>query len=366
MKLFRGQQRYCDILIDRFAQIERKKSVKEAEKLGDKVFHEKILETVKTLTEAEEAKKKKVEDNIAVIAKVREEQLSEVRAKREAEHQESIAIGEAMKKQAKEQLEMDLIAQQEKQRKIEESNATMVIANEKLKAVRAEIVLKEKKATDEREGEVEVIENRKKARKVIEIRRFEKQQETKQKMIEAAMKQLAAKSTKYNAIQMKQEQEIRDREDKAIADKEAKRLRQWNQIVDSRTEQIETRNRKKDEEYEQDMRQIGLWNEKNQIEIEKSRQREEEARKTTTTIKNLQYVDGIKVARKKIEDKMNEIESDKMIKEIGVQDDKKFSDIVKDKIMEYAAVGKPIYPMIKALEYKQPDLMGAKLANKKK
>ena len=366
MKLFRGQQRYCDILVDRFAQIERKKAAMELDKTEDKVFHEKILETVKVLTDTEEAKKKKIEDNIAVIAKVREEQLNQVRSKREAERQESIAIGEAMKKQAKEHLEMDLILQQEKQKKIEEGNAQMVIANEKLKAVRAEISRKEKIATEEREGEVEVIENRKKARKVIEIRRFEKQQETRQKIIEAAMKQLAEKGHKDNAIQMKQEKEIRDREDKAIADKETKRLKQWNQIVDSRTEQIETRNRKKKEEYDQDMRQIALWNDKNQAEIEKARNREEEARKTTTTIKTLQYVDGIKVARKKIEDKMNEIESDKMIKDIGVQDDKKFSDIVRDKIMEYAAVGKPIYPMIKALEYKQPDLMGPKPKDKGK
>lgn len=50
----------------------------------------------------------------------------------------------------------------------------------------------EEEAAAAREAEKEVIEGRKKALKALEIRRFEKSQETRQKIIDAAVKQVCA------------------------------------------------------------------------------------------------------------------------------------------------------------------------------
>ncbi len=361
MKLFRRQEQYAACLIDRRQQIERKSVKKDEEVIHNKFYHEKILEKVAELTAVEEEKKKKVADNVVVIKAAREEQIADVRARKEAERLESIAIGEAMKRQAIEQVEQEKRAVEERAKQIAINNANMVIANEKLKAVRAEILQKEKEAEAARDGEVELIDNRKKARKVIEIRRFEKQQETRQALIDRAIKQLQAKSNKDQEIQEKQEAEIKERQDKAIADKEAKRQAQWNAIVASRTEQIEAREERRRIEMEEDEKQIGLWNAVNQSEIQKAKDRDEAARRTTKVIKDMQYNDGIIVARKRAKERLDELEEYRRARANDGVDDKKYQELVKSKIIEYSIEGKPTYTLMKALDYKQPDLIGAKL-----
>lgn len=102
-------------------------------------FHVAILERVAKGEAEEEEKKTKHAATIKIMAVSRKEQVDEVRAKKAAEKREADAIGEAIKQQAKQQQQQDYEAAVAKQIRIAESNAALVIANEKLIAVRAVI-----------------------------------------------------------------------------------------------------------------------------------------------------------------------------------------------------------------------------------
>ena len=112
---------------------------------------------------------------------------------------------------------------------------------------------------------------------------------------------------------------------------------------------------------EEDDKQIGLWNAVNQSEIQKAKDRDEAARRTTKIIKDMQYNDGIIVARKRAKERLDELEEYRKARANDGADDKKYQELVKSKIIEYAQEGKPTYTLMRALDYKQPDLIGAKL-----
>lgn len=366
MKMLKSEMLYADVLASREVMMEEKKKRIEEEKKKDAKYHEITLETVARLNAIEEAKLAKQAETIKQIAIAREEQLRDVRTRKAAEVAESIAIGEAMRREAEQRLIEDMEAQKEKQRRIAESNAAMVIANEKFRKVRDEIRAKEKEAEESRAGEVEIIEGRKIARKAIEIRRFERQQLQRQAIIDAAIKQLKEQSHAQNVLQLKQEEEIRAKQDKYFADKEAKRQKEWDLTVQSRTQQIAHREQMRREQEEEDAKLIQCMSESNAREQEKALEKERAARENTKIIKAMQYADGIRATRKKVEDRILQIEQDKLLVQVGAQDDKKFTDVVKEQVIKYAEAGKPTYTIRKCFNYAQPDLMGAKLDKKPK
>ena len=238
MKYLKGAKMYADTVHTRGSQVQYKLSVKEEEKKREAEYHQVILKKVAQGEVEEKAKEARLADKIDYIKAQRREQVEEVRAKRAAEIVEARAIGEAMKKEAAVRIQEDLDEQVRKQERIADANAKTVIANERIKQIKAELASREKEQMDAIEAEKDQIEGRKIAMKALEIRRFEKKQETRQKMIDAAVKQLAAKQDTETALANKQATEQRAKEDKAIADKAAKREAQRIAIDESRQAQI--------------------------------------------------------------------------------------------------------------------------------
>lgn len=364
MKLLRSQQLYADVLVTRKEQMEHKKKVKEDEKIEAAKYHKFIVEKVSQLEAIEQEKIDKRKAMVKVIAKSREEQLAEVHAQRAAEKAEAIAIGIAMKKQAQERVEEEIRLAEAKIIAAADNNAAMVIANEKLKAVRKDIIEKETIAMKEREGEVEIIENRAKARKAIELRRFEKAQEQKQKLIDAATKQLMMKANTEEKLLNKQIAEQRAKEDNAIAAKEAKLKKQRDDIDESRRWQLEARERERQETMMMEEKLIQLRIKANEEAEADAQAKAKVAHDITVSMKKSQFEDGVRAAKKRLEDRILAIEQDKLLKELDKADDVKFSNIVKQEIKSYAAAGKSIYPMLRALNYTQPELLAAKKPTK--
>jgi len=77
-------------------------------------------------------------------------------------------------------------------------------------------------------------------------------------------------------------------------------------------------------------------------------------------VKSLQFEAGVERHRKQIEDRVIQIEQEKLLYEIGKQDDVKFAERCKEKIKEYAAAGKPVITLYRALETTQPAIIPAK------
>lgn len=357
MKFLRSQQLYSDAIHTRKVQVEDKKVVAAKQKAEDALHHQEILRQVEAAERLEKEKEEVLEKKIKEVAVSRKKQLDEVRQLREQARQEQIDIGIALKEDAVVRLEEEKQARIDRERRNRESNEAMLKSNADLKKIRDELMAAEEEAMRRREDEVEVIDNRKKVRKALEVRKFEKAQVTRQKMIEAATKALATQSNKEQTIMEKQANERREKEDKHFADKEAKRVREWNAICESRAEQVERRKREKAElaEADEKMLQASLQDSLAKEELEVAKERR--AREATIANKRETYETALAVEKAWKEAQRAERENDMKFKDQIKKEDEKFTRVCKQEIERYAADGKPLYPLYKALEQKPNEIM---------
>lgn len=366
MKVLRSQMLYSDVLHDRTKQIEVKKKNQEDEKIVEQHYHEEILKQVKRGEEEEERKKRAKEQRTQEVIKTREQQLNEVRQRRAEEAEEQKRIGQSMKQEAERQCQETLKEQEDRREYIAKVNHEMVDANEELKRIRRDLQAKERLAEEARDAEKTVIENRKKALKALEIRRFEKQQETRNQLIERAVEELKKKVNNENAVLQKQQDELRDKEDRKFAAKEAQRQREKELILASRQEQILRRmHEREQQEIEEDemvrVAKIAL-EEGNRAEAMKIAKEKD----TVKQLKAIQLAEAATKQRKKVEDRLSEIEQENIMHSLSGQDDHKFKDVCVQKIQEYQSQGKPVYPLYRALETTAPEILPAKTVKVKR
>ena len=76
--------------------------------------------------------------------------------------------------------------------------------------------------------------------------------------------------------------------------------------------------------------------------------------------------DGVAAQRKRVEDRVIQIEQDRLLRDIAGQDDTKFVNIVNEYIEKYKAEGKPVYTLMRALDYREPQLIPAMLQKGKR
>lgn len=365
MKLLRSQILYADVVHERVSQAKEKHAVKEVEKVESAKFHEEILRKVR---EGEEIEKKKIEAQQQKIEEVklsRFEQREEARKIREEIARKNREDGERMKAEIKRRAEEELRDYENKQRLAAESNARMIKANEDLKVIRLEMREKEKIAEAERDAEVEKIDHRKKMLKHLEQVRFEKAQQTRQKIIDAAVEQLAKKTNTEQAILDKQMQDIQDKEDRLLAHKAAVMEKQKRDILAQREEQMQARDIKMRREHEEELAMLERQRLENEAAIQREKDKEIRAREETARIKQLQWNEARDRARKKEEEKLIEIEQARFLSSIDNNDDARFVELCKAEIEHNVRLGKPIYTLLRALEYAQPVLIPAKLDKEK-
>ena len=359
MKYLKSAKMYAETIDTRKGQIQQKALRKEEEKKREAEYHQIILQKVHDGEKAEKEKHEKEIRKIEIIKKQRKEQVEEVRAKRAAEAAEKArAIGEAMKREAEERIKEDLEEQVRKAERIAEANAKTVLANERIKVIKAELMEREAAQMATIEQEKAEIEGRKIAMKALEIRRFEKKQETRQKMIDAAVEQLR-KSSSEQAIANKQAAEARAKEDALIAAKEAKRERE-RQITDQSLDQIRAKKERVEREWEEEDHMVKAMIEENER-ADKAEKEKAARNENIRRLKELQFNEAAKTQRNKIAERLEEINRAKLLMDIGSQDDNKFAEICKDQIKQYAKEGKPVYTILKALEQSEPVLIPARL-----
>jgi len=183
--------------------------------------------------------------------------------------------------------------------------------NAQLKVVKQELRAQEAVEAERRDAEVAVIEERKIARKALEQRRFEKAQEQRQKIIDAAVEAMARQNNQHQAIQEKQQKELNDKMDAADANKAALAASDWEFTVQSRSAQLQAKKDRVAADKELEERLNIAWREKmdlnHQKEIDKARRNEA----ITKEIKAIQYAEGVASRRKKVEDRVVQIEQDR-------------------------------------------------------
>lgn len=357
MKNLRSQQLYSDVLYTRIGQLEYKQEVKNKIKEEDAAYHQIILEKVAKGDKEDIVKAEKIAEQLKLVAVSREEQLQDVRRRKELEKEEERQIGLTMKKRAQEAIEEDIRAFETKQVLAHESNLKMIEANEKIKSEKEVIRQQELLAAEQREKEIELTEKRNLARKALEKRRFDKKQIQRQKIIDAAVEALAKKTSNEEQLQLKQEAELIEKEDKKFADKEAKRAKEWSEIVNSRNNMIAKHKKEKIIEEEEIIRLSEIANKKAYDAIQEEKNKEKKLRELTIMTKKMQLQQAVETNRNKLNLKVKELEEQRILQELASQDDDKFNTIARNTIIKYANDGKNVIPIMRALEYAQPDLL---------
>lgn len=360
MKMLRSQQLYADVVYSRGFQIEEKKSVKEREKEAARKHHESIMRSIEI---GEQQEKEKIDQRTRAMEEVkvsRKDQLDEIKAIREAHRQRVIEDGLRMKRDAEERLQEDIRNHEARQKYIAETNVNMVKANEDLKRIKNEMQEKERLEMEEREKEIEKIDARKAMLKNLEKVRFEKAQVTRQQLIDAAVKRLAEKTNTEQMILEQQMQDMKDKEDRILAEKKMRNEAFRAEIAKSRVNQIEARESERRRRFEEEDVLLQKWKKENEDAMERETEKQRNARLETIKVKQQQYDDGAEAARKKREAKLLEIEQSKFLNSIRGNDDEKFIESCKKEIEKNIALGKPVYTLLRALDYSQPSLIAAK------
>lgn len=357
MKFLRSQQHYSDAIYTRGLQVQEKKERALKEKEANALHHQEILRQIEVAERIEREKEEELQRKIKEVALSRQEQLDEVRSAREQARKEQIDIGIALKEDAKARLEEERLARIERERRNRATNEAMIKSNAALKEIRDELQAAEEEAMRRREDEVEVIENRKKVRKALEVRKFEKAQVTRQKMIEEATKALANQSNKAQTIMEKQATEQRAKEDKYFADKELKRITEWNKIKESRAEQVQRRKDEKIANAAADEIVLKATLQDSLAKAEAEIAKERKAREATIANKRETYQTALEVEKARKEQQQREREHDMKFKEQIQKEDDKFARVCKKEIERYAAEGKPLYPLYTALQAKPKEIM---------
>jgi hypothetical protein len=117
----------------------------------------------------------------------------------------------------------------------------MTLANQKLKKLQLELSLKDAEEEARRLALLRSKEATAVARKQLEAQRFMDKQAIRQRLIDRACEELAAKSNEDHRIQEKQAEEARSKEDAELAARAAKRDRQRDAIAKSRAEVVAVR-----------------------------------------------------------------------------------------------------------------------------
>lgn len=360
MKLLKSQKLYADVIHTRFGQIDHKQDVKNKDVEIDKDYHQKTLKEVARLKALEDEKVEKTRKLVGEIKIARFEQLDEVRRRKEETERLERENGIAMKDKAIASLAAELKEIEAKKKAAAANNLRMLKANSDLKSIREKMIAEEKAAEAERDAEVEGIEARKAALKRLEKERFEKSQVSRQRMIDAAVEQLAKRSNADNALLDRQVQDLKDKEDKKFHDKAARLEAEYAETVASRTAQVEAKRAFLEKQKIEDDFLVAKWKRENEEGIQREKEKVERARQATIACKATQKADGEVVRRQREEDRQREIEQTRFLQSIDVSDESRFVELCQAEIERNIRLGKPVYTLLKALEYSAPKLLPAK------
>ncbi|RYH06430.1 hypothetical protein EON65_42880 [archaeon] len=137
-------------------------------------------------------------------------------------------------------------------------------------------------------------------------------------------------------------------------------------LAQSRTEQIAAREKEQRQQQIETDALLNRWRVENEAAMETEKQKQIRAREATIKIKTQQYEDGKALAAKRAEEKLIEIEQARFLNSIDNQDDKRFVELCKAEIARNVSLGKPIYTLLRALQFEQPQLLASKTVKVKR
>ena len=360
MKMLRSERLYADVIHTRQSQIEDKKVVLVKEVEIDRKYHLQTLEQVRRGEEIEKEKDAKVKAAMEIIKVSRLEQLESNQKVREAVDKKNAEEGSRLKKEAIDRNIEAIQLEADRVRMIKEKNHNTLEASKQDKLLKLKILEAEERSILAREAEVYKIDERKQAIKDRQAAMFVDAQQVRKKMIERAVESLSKVTSKEATILNKQIAEQQAKADGASADKESKIKAEWDLTVLSRTELIRKKNEDKAKEKASDDALAAKWKRENEEAIAAEKTKQLRWKEEQTKCKLLQLDEGHRVAAQRETERQAEIEQTRFLVSLQGDDDKKFTEACKSEIERNVRSGKPVYTLLRALEFTQPALLAAK------
>ena len=239
MKGLRSAQMYTDVLEDRKEQLTEKVIKAQWTDGAGADYYQAMLREVAELNakeDAKEARKKAAREHNRVL---QQEQLAETRERYMARLRQEKREGELVIEKSKQELVEDAEKAAERKLQARMASEEMTLANQRLKKLQLELSLKEADEDAKRLAELRHKEHMAVARKELDGKRFIEKQAVRQRMIDRAVADLAARATEDDRVAEKQASEARAKEDAELARRDAKRQWQKDAIEESRRQVME-------------------------------------------------------------------------------------------------------------------------------
>ena len=359
MKFLRVQQHYADVLVDRSRQVAEKQVARQLSREEEARFHESTMRQVREAQLKEREDEAHREEQMKAVAVSRTQQREEARLRKEHEQEEQRRLGLAMKEAAEQRVREDIIAREKKAVEIREGRMKTLEKNAELREEKRHLLQLEEEAEKDRERDIAKIEERKKAREDLEKFRFEQAQLQRQKIIDNAVSLLAKKMQNEDEIMERQQKEFNDKIRSQDEQKEAKAKREWEETVASRTKMIESKKTQTQREREDNEREKLLYKKVYAEQLAKERDVALHSREQVKAIKQSQLAEAAAKKKAAIDARLKEREREKLVHRLTTDEDEKFRKICEEEIRRYRAEGKPTTTLLRALRFKQPEILPA-------
>lgn len=359
MKMLKSQKMYSDAIHTRKAQIQVKSSRREVAQQEDRERFVGIIADVEAYHKEEEDKIKRQQEVDRKMAADLARQVEISRRRRQEEEEEQVRMGEELLRAAKAAVDEENRKKLAKVDAIKRKNEEVKVFNKQLSMLKVREREVETLEADRRARQVEEIESRAVARKQMEDGKFAAMQETRQRMIQQATQRLAMIQHTEDTRVENQVAEAAAKQEAAAQAKEARRAALWNDIVESRAQQMDRHRREREEEErERDMMRDAFAAVSVDVREEtKERLRKQKEEKAKFRQSVTQQV--VEKERKQAMERQAMMERLSAANEVEDGDWERYQEEVRRTIDDYERQGKPTYPIKKALHYKQPDLMSA-------
>lgn len=349
MKSFHSRMMLCDVLAEREAQVGLKGELKKLEHVREDRFLEMEKQNYRKMLEREMKEKETKEELSRLAARAQKEQLAEYKEKKFREVEDQMLEGELLRRKAIEDLESERKAERKRRGMAVQALAETQKANEYLKQIKAEDVLRmqreEEKISEYAQRKEKLLELRKQKEDMV----FQQKQAARNAMIEAQAKRLS---------QMQNDEDARI--EKQVADKEAsdetKRLnkqaqmQRWQQdIMKSRAAQIARKQNDREREKREDAETAQFLSEWCKV-LDHQEQEEISLKNKANRKLKAEHQKMVEVKRNlQDEEKRTDGEVALRAKRAMEADTIEFHGYAENCIRDYATEGKNVIPLIKEL-----------------
>merc|ERR1719313_2888111 len=349
MKSFHSKMMVCDVLAEREAQVALKDELKKLEHVREDRFLAMEKQNYRKMLEREMKEKETKEELSRLAARAQKEQLAEYKEKKFREVEDQMLEGELLRRKAIEDLEGERKAERKRRGMAVQALAETQKANEYLKQIKAEDVLRQQRE------EEKVQEYAQRKEKLLELRKqkedevFQQKQASRNAMIEAQARRLAQmQGDEDTRIANQVAAKERDDENKRLAKEDAKA--RWEaDIQKSRVQQIARKQAEREREKAEDAETAKFLHEWCKV-LDRQEQEEVELKNQANRKLSLEHKKSVEIARRRVEaDKSQEAEVALKAKRAIEADTIEFHSYAENCIRDYSAEGKNVIPLIKEL-----------------